>query len=60
MDDYESPFAVSVANLPLKVGKDEVGVGRTDNYANSHLTAILEGIERYCGMEPRGIELTFW
>ncbi|WP_283748522.1 TOMM precursor leader peptide-binding protein [Bacillus cereus] len=54
LDDYESPFAVSVANLPLKVGKDEVGVGRTDNYANSHLTAILEGIERYCGMEPRG------
>lgn len=53
LDDYESPFAVSVANLPLKVGKDEVGVGRTNSYSDSHLTAMLEGLERYCGMEPR-------
>ncbi|MGV7002168.1 TOMM precursor leader peptide-binding protein [Priestia megaterium] len=53
LDDFESPFSVSVANLPLKVGKDEVGVGRTNNYYTSHLTALLEGLERYCGMEPR-------
>lgn len=54
LEDYESPFAVSVANLPLEIGKDEVGVGRTNNYSDSKLTAMLEGLERYCGMEPRG------
>ena len=28
--------------------------GRTNNYHISELTAILEGLERYCGLEPRG------
>ncbi len=58
LDEYESPFSVSVANLPLPVGKDEVGVGRTLSYDRSQVVAILEGIERYGGMEPRGKKTT--
>ena len=58
LDEYESPFSVSVANLPLPVGKDEVGVGRTLSYDQSQTVAILEGIERYAGMEPRGKKTT--
>lgn len=28
--------------------------GRTHSFAISETTAILEGLERYCGMSPRG------
>ena len=54
LDDIEAPFAVSVANLPSLLGKDEVGVGRTSDYSISRAVAILEALERYCGLEPRG------
>lgn len=54
LNDVEAPFSVAVANLPVKNNKDEVGVGRTVNYRDSKFTAILEGLERYCGLEPRG------
>jgi ribosomal protein S12 methylthiotransferase accessory factor len=47
------PFADVSVNLPLLNG-DEGTAGRTNSYANSELTAILEGLERYCGLEPRG------
>ena len=40
-------------NLPLFSG-DEGVAGRTHSYAVSELTAILEGLERYCGITPRG------
>jgi ribosomal protein S12 methylthiotransferase accessory factor len=33
---------------------DEVSAGRTHSYAESELTAILESLERYCGLQPRG------
>jgi ribosomal protein S12 methylthiotransferase accessory factor len=33
---------------------DEGTAGRTNSFAVSELTAILEGLERYCGLEPRG------
>lgn len=54
LDDVEAPFAVAVANLPSITGKDEVGVGRTNDYSKSRAIAILEALERYCGLEPRG------
>ncbi len=47
------PFADVSVNLPLFEG-DEGTAGRTNSYAQSELTAILEGLERYCGLEPRG------
>jgi ribosomal protein S12 methylthiotransferase accessory factor len=46
-------FADVRVNLPLFEG-DEGTAGRTNSYAVSELTAILEGLERYCGLEPRG------
>ncbi len=47
------PFADVSVNLPLFEG-DEGTAGRTNSYAISELTAILEGLERYCGLQPRG------
>jgi ribosomal protein S12 methylthiotransferase accessory factor len=51
--DLVSPFADVSVNLPLFQG-DEGTAGRTHSYAESEMTAILEGLERYCGMAPRG------
>lgn len=53
MIDLMSPFADSSINLPFFNG-DEACAGRTNSYADSEMTAILEGLERYCGMSPRG------
>jgi ribosomal protein S12 methylthiotransferase accessory factor len=53
MYDLVSPFASVSVNLPLIMG-DEGAAGRTHSYADSELTAILEGLERYCGLTPRG------
>ncbi|MED4585788.1 TOMM precursor leader peptide-binding protein [Brevibacillus choshinensis] len=51
--DLVSPFADVSVNLPLFRG-DEPTAGRTHSFADSEMTAILEGLERYCGMSPRG------
>ncbi|GAA0337395.1 TOMM precursor leader peptide-binding protein [Bacillus carboniphilus] len=53
MYDLVPPFADVGVNLPLLVG-DEGVAGRTHSYAVSELTAILEGLERACGISPRG------
>jgi ribosomal protein S12 methylthiotransferase accessory factor len=53
MYDLMSPFADASVNLPLFAG-DEGTAGRTHSYAVSELTAILESLERYCGLTPRG------
>lgn len=53
MIDLVPPFADVSVNLPLFMG-DEGTAGRTNSYAVSEMTAILEGLERYCGLEPRG------
>ena len=53
MHDLVSPFADASVNLPLFAG-DEATAGRTHRYADSELTAVLEGLERYCGLSPRG------
>ncbi len=51
--NIEAPFADVLVNLPL-FGADEVTAGRSHSYAKSELTAILEGLERYCGLKPKG------
>ncbi|PNB76589.1 bacteriocin biosynthesis protein SagD, partial [Pseudomonas sp. FW305-BF6] len=51
--DLSPPFADVIVNLPLIQG-DEGTAGRTHSYEISELTAILEGLERYCGLSPRG------
>lgn len=51
--DFQSTFADASVNLPL-FSEDEATAGRTHSYAISELTAILEGLERYCGISPRG------
>lgn len=53
MHDLVPPFADVGVNLPLFSG-DEGVAGRTHSYAKSELTAILEGLERACGTNPRG------
>ncbi|WP_428912341.1 TOMM precursor leader peptide-binding protein [Niallia sp. Krafla_26] len=53
MQDLRLPFADALVNMPLFEG-DEGVAGRTNSYEISELTAILEGVERYCGIQPRG------
>ncbi len=53
MYDLVLPFADVNVNLPLFTG-DEGVAGRTHSYTISESTAILEGLERYCGLSPRG------
>lgn len=53
MIDLMSPFADSSIILPMFSG-DEGCAGRTNSFADSEMTAILEGLERYCGISPRG------
>ncbi|MEH7343911.1 TOMM precursor leader peptide-binding protein [Bacillus sp. JJ1532] len=53
MCDIKTPFADVGVNLPLFSGDEGVG-GRTNSYAVSESTAILEGLERYCGLSPHG------
>ncbi|WP_135548261.1 TOMM precursor leader peptide-binding protein [Paenibacillus cymbidii] len=48
-----SAFANVSVNWPSPMG-DEVTGGRGHSYAESEMTAILEGLERYCGLSPRG------
>lgn len=54
MYDLITPFADASVNLPMVSGGNEGTGGRTHCYAESELTAILEGLERHCGLEPRG------
>lgn len=51
--DLASAFAGVEVNLPLEFHNEVTG-GRSHSYADSELTAILEGLERYCGISPRG------
>ncbi|GGD61443.1 TOMM precursor leader peptide-binding protein [Paenibacillus nasutitermitis] len=53
MIDLMSPFADASIILPMFSG-DEGCAGRTHSFADSEMTAILEGLERYCGISPRG------
>jgi ribosomal protein S12 methylthiotransferase accessory factor len=48
-----SLFTNVSVNLPSSMG-DEITGGRAHSYKESELTAILEGLERCCGLAPRG------
>jgi ribosomal protein S12 methylthiotransferase accessory factor len=52
MDDLSSPFAAVAVNLPLP-NADEGTAGRALTFPESLYTAILEGLERHCGLLPR-------
>ncbi|TNJ65870.1 TOMM precursor leader peptide-binding protein [Paenibacillus hemerocallicola] len=54
MHDLAAPFASVAMNLPSFAFGNEVTAGRSHIYADSELTALLEGLERYCGQVPRG------
>jgi ribosomal protein S12 methylthiotransferase accessory factor len=54
MYDLVTPFADASVNMPMISGGDEGTAGRTHAYSDSELTAILEGLERHCGLEARG------
>lgn len=51
--DLLSAFANAAVNLPVSMS-DELTGGRSHSYADSGLAAILEGLERFCGLTPRG------
>jgi ribosomal protein S12 methylthiotransferase accessory factor len=51
--DLLSPFSNMYVNLPTVMG-NETTAGRSHSYVQSEHTAILEGLERYSGMFPRG------
>lgn len=53
MQDFTLPFADVLVNMPL-FGADEGVAGRSNSYEMSELIAILEGLERFCGIEPQG------
>ncbi|NRQ52494.1 MULTISPECIES: TOMM precursor leader peptide-binding protein [unclassified Brevibacillus] len=53
MRDLVSVFSDVSVNLPL-FPHDEATAGRSHSYVHSEGTAILEGLERYCGLTPRG------
>ena len=53
MIDFETAYADAIVNLPLFTG-NEGSAGRTNSYAMSEMTAILEGLERSCGIDPKG------
>ncbi|MBD8006888.1 TOMM precursor leader peptide-binding protein [Bacillus norwichensis] len=53
IQDFTLPFADVIVNMPL-FGADEGVAGRSNSYEMSELTAILEGLERYCGLGPKG------
>lgn len=54
MYDLVSPFASVTVNLPTFTTGVEVTGGRSHSYTESGLTAILEGLERRCGLAPHG------
>ncbi|WP_124728416.1 TOMM precursor leader peptide-binding protein [Staphylospora marina] len=54
-DVYSRFMPIFGAEMPLPDRKStEIGFGRTDTFRDSELTAMLEGLERYAGMVPRG------
>jgi ribosomal protein S12 methylthiotransferase accessory factor len=51
--DHASLFSDVLVTLPSFMGSI-VTAGRSHSYAESGRTAVLEGLERHCGMLPRG------
>ncbi len=53
LDNFDGPFPISVAMLPLIDGREEVGTGRTPTIEKSRAIALIEAIERYAGFVPK-------
>jgi len=49
----ESPVPMVAVSVPTMYGS-EVATGRSRSFKNAFRTAMLEGLERYCGVQPRG------
>ncbi|MDA2804664.1 YcaO-like family protein [Nocardiopsis suaedae] len=54
--DLDSPIASAQVSLPLADGTREPAAGRSRSFAQSRLTAVLEGLERYAGFHHRAGE----
>jgi ribosomal protein S12 methylthiotransferase accessory factor len=54
----EGGVAIASAHMALRNGQVENGFGRTRSYRDSELSALLEGLERYGGIEPGGKRTT--
>ncbi|HEU4711115.1 MAG TPA: TOMM precursor leader peptide-binding protein [Pyrinomonadaceae bacterium] len=53
--DLQSPFGASSIEVPATKGRPiEPAMGRAVTYRDSRAIAILEGLERYCGMHCGG------
>jgi ribosomal protein S12 methylthiotransferase accessory factor len=53
--DLQSPFGASSVEVPATKGRPiEPAMGRALTYRDSRAIAILEGLERYCGMHCGG------
>jgi ribosomal protein S12 methylthiotransferase accessory factor len=50
----EGGLVIAAAEMRLRNGRVESGWGRSRSYRTSELTALLEALERYGGMEPGG------
>ncbi|ASS75448.1 hypothetical protein CIG75_10990 [Tumebacillus algifaecis] len=54
-ETYSKFIPITGAELPLETeNHTEIGFGRTVTFNDSELTSILEALERYAGMIPRG------
>ncbi len=53
LDNFDGPFPISVAMLPLGDGRDEPGTGRTSSLEKSRAVALFEAMERHGGFAPR-------
>lgn len=54
----DNPFAVCSVSIPLRLGHNEVGIGRSFSFEHSRTTAMLEGLERYAGWHSGGKKIT--
>ncbi|MGV2622638.1 UNVERIFIED_CONTAM: TOMM precursor leader peptide-binding protein [Halobacillus marinus] len=59
MIELDTPFSDVIVNLPLPHA-DEGSAGRTNSFQMSENTAILEGLERFCGTDPKGKRTTVY
>lgn len=48
--DLQSPLGACSIELPERYGRREPAIGRAADYASAQTVAVLEGLERYCGL----------
>ncbi|MBN3932624.1 TOMM precursor leader peptide-binding protein [Streptomyces verrucosisporus] len=52
--DLQSPFGACSVELPSRWGRREPAIGRARDYRSSRAIAVLEGLERYAGLQRGG------